>query len=174
MVSGPPGGNHQPGMARYTGDYLDGFGNRMTVYAVSNPSRVGIEPIAINHRAPGFGLVILERSTREITLSNWPRWVDTSAQDAAPYPGWPITLHQLDNGYPREGLSLGEISAQVGSPIDQPVLQVANDAGEIVYTVRISSLPFTPRVRLPGRYTIRLFDPDGDWEVALERTAYLQ
>ena len=98
-----PGGNHEEGTPRNTGDYLDGFGNKMTVHAVSNPTANGIEPTAIHHRAPGYGIVTLDRDTREITFANWPRWVDPSEPDATPYPGWPITFDQLANGFPAEG-----------------------------------------------------------------------
>jgi hypothetical protein len=48
-----PGANRQENAARYTGDYEDGFGNKMTVLAVSNPSRSGREPTALHDRAPG-------------------------------------------------------------------------------------------------------------------------
>jgi hypothetical protein len=91
------GVNRVPGAPRNTGDYLDGFGNRMTVLAVSNPFTLGIVPADINDRAPGYGIITFERATRRITLANWPRWVDPAAAGAAPYPGWPITIHQDDN-----------------------------------------------------------------------------
>lgn len=98
-----PGGHRAAGAPRYTGDFLDGFGNRMTVLAVSNPHTLGIEPTDINDRAPGYGIVTFERATRRITFANWPRWVDPTRPGAAPYPGWPITIHQDDNagGRPR-------------------------------------------------------------------------
>ena len=40
-----------PGAPKYCGRFLDGFGNRMTVHAVSNPHRSGIEPAALHDRA---------------------------------------------------------------------------------------------------------------------------
>jgi alkaline phosphatase D len=95
-----PGRNRKPDSPRYTGEYLDGFGNRMTVHAVSNPTARGIEPAALYDRAPGYGIVAFDRATRNITMANWPRWVDPSAPGAQPYEGWPITIHQLDNGMP--------------------------------------------------------------------------
>ncbi len=91
------GGSRAPGAPRNTGDYLDGFGNRMTVFAVSNPFRLGIEPADINDRAPGYGIISFDRATRRITMANWPRWVDPTAPGAKPYPGWPVTIHQDDN-----------------------------------------------------------------------------
>jgi hypothetical protein len=88
------GANREPGAARNTGDYLDGFGNRITVLAVSNPFKHGIEPADINDRAPGYGIITFDRVDRTITFANWPRWVDPKAPGARPYPGWPITVHQ--------------------------------------------------------------------------------
>jgi len=92
------GANRTPGAPRNTGDYLDGFGNKMTVHAVSNPFAHGIAPADINDRAPGYGIVLFDRATRRITLANWPRWVDPSKPGARPYPGWPVRIHQDDNG----------------------------------------------------------------------------
>jgi hypothetical protein len=88
------GANREPGAPRNTGDYLDGFGNRMTVLAVSNPFKHGIEPADINDRAPGYGIITFDRVERAITFANWPRWVDPTAPGAKPYPGWPITIRQ--------------------------------------------------------------------------------
>ena len=90
------GANREPGAPRNTGDYLDGFGNKMTVLAVSNPFKYGIEPADINDRAPGYGIVTFDRLERSVTLANWPRWVDPSAPGAKPYPGWPITIRQQE------------------------------------------------------------------------------
>jgi hypothetical protein len=100
----PPnaGGNPQPGLPRNTGDYLDGFGNRMTVLAVSNPHTSNIEPRDINSRAPGYGIITFDRRSLQITLANWPRSVDPSAPGAKPYPGWPITIHRDDNAGRRD------------------------------------------------------------------------
>jgi alkaline phosphatase D len=87
-----PGQNRAPGAPRYTGDYLDGFGNKITVLAVANPHLTGIPPEDINDRAPGYGIITFDRASRKITLANWPRWVDPSQPDAKPYPGWPVTV----------------------------------------------------------------------------------
>jgi hypothetical protein len=92
------GANRGKGAPRNTGDYLDGFGNRMTVLAVSNPFKLGIEPADINDRAPGYGIITFDRQARTITFANWPRWVDPKAPGANPYPGWPVTVRQLESG----------------------------------------------------------------------------
>jgi hypothetical protein len=156
-----PGRNRRPDQPAYTGEYRDGFGNRMTVHAVSNPTAVGIEPAAINHRAPGYGIVTLDRETRRITLENWPRWVDPAQPGAEPYEGWPITIGQLDNGFPREGLSLPAVESEV----EDPIVQVIDaSSGEPVYTIRIQGKSFTPRVRQAGVYTVKVSAPEQNYE----------
>ena len=145
-----PGRNRPEGAPLYAGEFLDGFGNKMTVHAVSNPIRNGVEPVAINHRAPGYGIVKFRRADRSIEVANWPRWVDPSAPDAEPYPGWPIAIGQLDNGLSGAGYTLPEVQADE----DAPVVQVIDAAGEIAYTLRIQGRTFTPPVWKPGRYTV--------------------
>ncbi len=157
----PPesGMNREPGTPKYTGDFFDGFGNRMTVHAVSNPFLTGMEPTNLNNRAPGYGIVHLNRKTREITIECWPRWVDPSAPDAEQYPGWPVTLHQLDN-YSRE--PAGYLPRITVEGLDDPVIQViAENTGEIIYTIRIAGQGIQPRVfSLEGTYTLVVGDPD--------------
>lgn len=153
-----PGRHRLSGRPRYTGEFKDGFGNRMTVHAVSNPVESGAEPRALYDRAPGYGIVTFDRATRRITFASWPRWVDVAAPGAQPYPGWPITIEQKDNGLPDSGFSLPEVSAP---GLVDPVVEVRSEAtGERVYTFRIRGTSVSPPVRGPGRYTVRIFDPD--------------
>jgi alkaline phosphatase D len=153
-----PGRNRRPGSPPYTGEFRDGFGNRITVHAVSNPVESGVEPRALFDRAPGFGIVTFDRKSRRITMADWPRYVDTSSPAARPYPGWPITIEQAWNGLPDSGFVLPEVS--VPGLVD-PVVEVSSEtSGERVYTLRIQGTSFTPPVREPGLYTVRVFDPD--------------
>jgi len=157
-----PGGNHQEGSPRYTGDYFDGFGNRVTVHAVSNPVQTTIEPHEINERAPGYGIVTFDRAARTIAFANWPRWVDPAEPGAAPYPGWPITVAQTDNGLPPPTWVLDPIDAH---GLVNPVVQVVDQAsGEIVYTLRIEGAAFTPTVYGHGVYTVKVGEPDSGVE----------
>lgn len=167
-----PGRNRKPGAPRYTGEFLDGFGNRMTVHAVANPVAGGVEPAALHDRAPGYGIVVFDRATRGITIANWPRWVDPSKPGAKPYEGWPITIGQFDNGYPRGGLSLGIVEAE----IDDPVVEVTEKtSGELIYAVRIQGRRFEPKVFRPGVYGVRAVDPERGYERSYgERTAARQ
>lgn len=90
----PPihGANPDPGAPHYAGDFVDGFGNLLTVWAVANPVRSGREPAALYDRTPGYGIVRLDPVARTATLECWPRWVDPQAPDAQQYEGWPRTI----------------------------------------------------------------------------------
>ena len=147
-----PGRNRKEGSPRYTGEYLDGFGNKITVHAVSNPERNGIEPAALHERAPGYGIIAFDRETRKIRFANWPRWTDASEPGAQPYPGWPLEIDQLDNGLPN-AYALPEVVSDAPDPVVQ-VIDESNN--EIVYTLRIRGSGFTPKVRKPGKYTVKV------------------
>ena len=154
----PPGGgpDMSGGSTGGTGDFLDGFGNRMTVLAVSNPARWGREPAVLHDRAPGYGIARFSRSTREVTLEAWPRWANPEAGDQ-PYPGWPVRFDQAD-GYGRE--PWGFLPTLLVQGTVDPVVQVVAADGEIVYTLRIEGDRFTPRVFEPGVYTVRVIEAD--------------
>ncbi len=151
-----PGGNRPPGAPEYAGDFLDGFGNRMTVHAVSNPALWAREPRALHNRAPGYGIARFNRETREVRLEAWPRWADPAAGDP-PYPGWPVVFGQED-GFGRTPWGYLPSLEIVG--MADPVVQVVSEAGgEIVYTLRIKGSRFTPKVFRPGVYTLRVGEP---------------
>jgi hypothetical protein len=144
-----------------TGDYLDAFGNRITVFAAANPARhpgPGLE--GLRFRVTGYTILTCNRATRKTTVAVWPRWIDPSAPGAKPYHGWPITIDQLDNGLWGAQWELDRIDTH-GFP--NPVIQVQKAAGEVVYTLRINGESFTPLVREPGVYTVLAYDPDGDY-----------
>lgn len=96
----PPfhGGNPEQNAPHYTGDFHDGFGNKMTVWAVSNPVDTDLEPAALYDRTPGYGIIRFQPKTKEITFECWPRWVDPTAPNAKQYEGWPRTIKQSENG----------------------------------------------------------------------------
>jgi hypothetical protein len=151
-----PGANRDPEDPPYTGDYEDGFGNRVTVYAVGNPVRSGHEPAALHDRAPGFGIARFRRSTREVSLEVWPRWADP-AGGGEPLPGWPLTFHQ-DDGY--GGQEVAYLPWIDVTGLDQPVFQVVSEgSGEVVYTIRVREQAFHPRVFAGGRYTVIVGEP---------------
>jgi hypothetical protein len=74
------------------GNHEDGFGNKITVMAVSNPHISGHEPAALHDRAPGWGLLICDPSAKSVKINAWPRWATPRVLDEDQYPGWPITI----------------------------------------------------------------------------------
>jgi hypothetical protein len=153
-----PGGNHKPSAPAYTGRYKDGFGNLMTVYAVSNPVACGQTPASLHNRSPGYGIVKFEKDERRITLECWPRYADPATD--SPYPGWPVKISQADN-YGRKAVAYLPTIEVTG--MTNPVVQVIDEAGkEIVYTLRINGTTFRPKVFRAGTYTIRVGEPNTD------------
>ena len=80
-----PGANHDPeSPLPWTGDYLDGLGNRITMYAYANPEN--------RSEGGGFGLIRFHKPTLRVTFECWPRDVFVLEKGAAQFPGWPFTV----------------------------------------------------------------------------------
>jgi len=71
----------------WTGDYLDGMDNKITMHAYANPENIS--------EGAGFGLIRFDKPTNEVTFECWPRDVFVLEKGAAQFPGWPVTV-QLD------------------------------------------------------------------------------
>ena len=155
------GGNHQSGMPKYTGDFKDGFGNKMTVHAVSNPVFTGREPARLYDRATGYGIVRFNKKSRDITLECWARDLDPTEPGTKQYPGWPITINQMDN-YGRKAVGL--LPELEFKNMENPVVQVVNEnTNEIEYTIRIKGTKYRPKVfSLGASYTVHAGDPDSE------------
>jgi hypothetical protein len=131
----------------FTGRYYDGFGNKVTMAAYANPADG-------NNMGTGYGLVRFKKSTRQITMECWPRFVDVTRPDAKQYAGWPLTIEQQDN-YGRQALAW--LPKLVIKGQADPVVQVIDEAsGEVVYTLRIRGAEFRPKVFRAGSYTIKV------------------
>lgn len=87
-----PGGSIERGVKSPLGRFFDGFGNRMTVLAVANPIRTGVEPTALHDRMPGYGIVRVSRATggASVVFEAWPRFGHPDDPEAEPYAGWPV------------------------------------------------------------------------------------
>jgi len=159
-----PGANHKPGMPDYTGSYLDGFGNHITVWAVSNPVISNHEPAALHDRAPGYGIVRLNKKAQTITMECWPRYADPTDPDAGQYPGWPMTIAVADNYGRKAKAYLPDLRI---SGLEDAVVQVIQEEdGEIVYTIRARNGFFRPKVFADGEYTVRVGEPgETEWQV---------
>lgn len=147
--------NPVPNGAEYTGEYKDGLGNHITMYAHTNPGKdMGHEPKTLHDRMPGYGIIRLNKETRDITIENWPRFADPREEPNEQYEGWPIVINQLDN-YGKEAVAyLPEIQV---SGMDDAVVQVINESSsEILYTLRINGSSFKPKVFSDGKYTVKV------------------
>ncbi len=149
------GKNRKKDAPGYTGDFTDGFGNKMSVYAVSNPVLTGRKPAQLYDRAAGYGIVKFNRSTRDITIECWPR--QANPEKDAQFPGWPITINQEDNFGRSSNLFLPELTI---TGIIDPVVQVIDeDNKEVISTLRIKGTNHQPKVLHEGKYTIKVGEP---------------
>lgn len=113
----------------WTGDYLDGLGNHISMLAYANPEDAREE----KSRGDGYGVVRFKKSSREVTFECYRRFSDITTDAAnAQFPGWPMTVKMRDNDGRKP---VAHLKAQ--SVINNPVIQVTNKAtGDILYTVR--------------------------------------
>lgn len=151
----------------WTGDYLDGLGNRIRMMAYANPEDTSDEL----KRADGFGIARFNKRDRTITFEAWPRFASVDDGDKAQFPGWPITVKMDDNDGRTPYGQLGRIKVK---GIERPVCQVRNvETGEIVYTIRLAVNEFRLPVFAAGKYevgvgrdqpnfTVQPMDPDED------------
>lgn len=153
-LAGPPGA--QP----FSGNYEDGFHNKLTVHAVANPVEHPSpgqfpEPMELHRKATGYNIIRFNKVARTITLETWPR--HAGPRGGAQYPGWPITIAQTDNYGRRAAAYLPTLRF---TRQHNPVVQVVEEAtGEVVYAIRIQGRTFRPKVFAPGRYTLHLGEP---------------
>jgi alkaline phosphatase D len=86
--------DHTPlaGRPTYTGDFVDAFGNRLTMVAAANPRQTGIAPSIIHDRVTGYGIVVFDKTRRTIRMECGPRHVDPDRQPSGQFAGWPVTI----------------------------------------------------------------------------------
>ena len=83
-----PGGNKDPkNPLPFTGNYVDGLGNKITMHAYAN-----IE--SEDKLRDGFGLVRFNKKEKSVTFESWDRFTDVTKKGAKQMPGWPRTIRQ--------------------------------------------------------------------------------
>lgn len=85
----------------HTGEYLDGLGNKAYVYAVGNPvvGRDRNRYKKAHEKASGFGFVTVDTEAKTYHLEAFRFLVDaTNPGPEDQFPGWPLTIHQEENG----------------------------------------------------------------------------
>lgn len=78
-----PGKNNNDRLP-WTGQYLDGFDNKITMHAYVNPESPS--------SGAGYGLIKFNKADKSVTFECWPRLEDVTKDDAKQFDGWPITI----------------------------------------------------------------------------------
>jgi hypothetical protein len=145
-----------------TGEYQDAFGNLNYVYAIGNPGNYQLAENRYqraNDKASGYGIVIFDNKQRSITTEAWRFLADiVHPKPGDQFPGWPITINQLDN-YGREAVAwLPKLKI---NGIPDPVVEITKSgSGQLEYMVRIRGNEFSPMVFSKDAYTIRIGYPE--------------
>ena len=85
----------------HTGEFVDGFGNFVYVYAVGDPevaSKKNRYEMA-HQKGSGFGMVTIDTKAKTYYLESFRFAVDaTDGKESNQFPGWPVTIQQKENG----------------------------------------------------------------------------
>ncbi len=155
------GKDKKVGAPNYSGKFLDGFGNKITVLAAANPTKTlgAVDTIAdLRAKASGYGIVKLNKKNQTITMECWPLNENPKSTSAKQFPGWPQTIKVQDNYARTPNSFLPTIKL---SGITNPVFQIIKEKNkEIVYTIRAKKNIFRPKIFEEGLYTIKAGNPD--------------
>ena len=153
-----PGKNKAKDAPYYTGEFLDGYQNKITVEAVGNPTEAQKEEGGkLSTRVAGFGVIKYDKPDRTITFECWPRNVDIMDPNQEQYPGWPVTISQFDNFSPKTSFQLPTLEL---SKEDQIVTVKHSATKEVVFSVRINGKTYQPKVLELGSYSIEIGEGD--------------
>jgi hypothetical protein len=97
------GQNRQPGMPEYTGRFLDGWKNKITIWAAANPHSFLIEDDYqgegrqildyMRNGGLGYGIIRFNKNDESITFESWPIFGKFNGVDAhEQHPGFPRTV----------------------------------------------------------------------------------
>lgn len=81
--------NEKPGknandLLPWTGQYLDGFNNKITMHAYANPDS--------DSNGSGFGFIRFDTTSNEVTFECWPRNIDVTKENSKQFLGWPLKV----------------------------------------------------------------------------------
>jgi alkaline phosphatase D len=159
----------------YTGNFLDGFGNRFRMIAAANPtniefrgdrnqtlrrwnSRPSIHVDSVRLcQGDGMGIVRINPKARTYTIECWPYDVQPGSGSVGQFNGWPQTFLQKEIG--------GEYSHWIArvEPFQghRLIAEVANQqTGELVYCAPVFPNGDILGVYGPGTYRLVLNDPE--------------
>lgn len=132
----------------WTGNYLDGLGNKITMLAYANPVKIADE----KQRADGYGLAHFNKKTGQVTFECFKRFTDVTKDKDSQFPGWPLTFNSRDNDGRKP---TGHLDYEVD--LKNPVVQVINETTkEILYTTRVKNSKGKLPVYSPDPHTIKV------------------
>lgn len=139
-----PGKNRQAGFPEYTGEFLDGFKNKVNVWAVNNRPDT-INPnfelsdstllTRLQGTGSGYGIVRFNTESFETTVENWGPDQDwTPTKNRGQYLGWPLTL-KVEQQYGRQ--AAGHLPKR-DVPESATNVQIINEStGTVEYTLPV-------------------------------------
>lgn len=83
-----------------TGEFIDGFGNKVYVYAVGNPEVASKRDRyeRAHEKGSGFGLVTIDTEAKTYKIESFRFLIDaTDGKPSNQFPGWPVVIHQKEN-----------------------------------------------------------------------------
>ena len=83
-----------------TGEYIEGLGNKVYVYAVGNPvvPGKGTRYERAHEKGSGFGLITIDTQAKTFHVEAFRFLIDPlDNQSDNQFPGWPVTIHQSEN-----------------------------------------------------------------------------
>ncbi len=149
------------------GDFHDHFGHPMTVLAVKNgPANPPADVMkSVEAKTSGLGVVRFDKTRRTISFECWPYLADVT-RPGTQMDTWPVQVAQLEN-YARKAVA--HLPALEIRGAKHPLVEVIDESsGELVYLLRPQSGPFRPHVFAPGRYTVRVSEPESGKTTALK------
>jgi hypothetical protein len=144
-----------------TGQYIGPFGHPNYLYSVGNPITLdGVNRyVRAHNKSSGFGVVRVNTHERTIRMEAY-RFLAKIGNEAIDnqFPGWPVTITQLDNyGKNRIGY-LQEVSHPDSN---QPVVKVFDsETDRLIYALRAPTNTFRPFVFDQGIYRVEIGDPE--------------
>ncbi len=104
-----------------------------------------ISPANLHDRGAGYGIIRIDKTTRQITFESWPLHSDPELpQTGGQFPDWPVTINQTDNDgrVPTGFLPLIDTLSE-----KTPVVSVYDEVtGDLVYSMRFPGSLVKPPV----------------------------
>lgn len=140
----------------WVGDYNDGFGNKMTMYAYANPGLKTSGDIRSGkehpNRGDGYAIAKFNTSTGQTTFECWPRNADVSQGDKGQYTGWPITFNANEN----DGRKVLGHLPETKLPFKNAVVELTDSlTKERIYCIRVQGETFQAPYYKESQYTLK-------------------